>query len=92
MYQDEFTLVLQFLKDAARWLKEKQIDYWQSWLNPPVEFVNWIKEGFEDKEFYLICQATETIGCSDYNGQMNFSGEIEKRLQAMFTRSQQHAT
>ena len=63
MYRDEFTLVLQFLKDAALWLREKQIDYWQSWLNPPAEFVNWIKEGVKNKEFYMICQANEAIGC-----------------------------
>jgi hypothetical protein len=42
--QDKLTLVLQLLKDAALWLQEKKIDYWQNWINPPTEFVNWIKE------------------------------------------------
>jgi hypothetical protein len=36
------------LKDAAIWLGEREIDYWQDWLNPPVEFVCWIQEGFQN--------------------------------------------
>lgn len=61
--QDELALVLQLLKDAALWLQEKQIDYWQDWLDPPAEFVSWIREGFENNEFYLIYRASDAVGC-----------------------------
>lgn len=61
--QNELALILQFLKDAALWLQEKQIDYWQDWLDPPNEFISWIRAGFEDNEFFIICQADEAIGC-----------------------------
>jgi len=60
---DELPLVLQFLKDAAIWIRERNIDYWQGWLDPPSEYVDWITEGFQNNEFYLICQAGEAIGC-----------------------------
>jgi GNAT superfamily N-acetyltransferase len=62
-YQDEFILVLHFLKNSAIWLQERKIDYWQGWLDPSAEFVNWIKDGFENNEFYLIYQENEAIGC-----------------------------
>jgi hypothetical protein len=62
-YQDEFVLVLHFLKNSAIWLQERKIDYWQGWFDPSAEFVNWIKDGFENNEFYPIYQENEAIGC-----------------------------
>lgn len=61
--QDELAIIMQLLKDAALWLREKQIDYWQNWLDPPIGFIRWIQEGFENNEFYMICQADRAIGC-----------------------------
>ena len=51
------------MKQAALWLQKRQIDYWQDWLNPPAKFVNWISEGFQNNEFYLIGQDDKAIGC-----------------------------
>lgn len=62
-YQDELVLVMHFLKDAALWIREKDIDYWQDWLDPPAEFVDWIKNGFKNNEFYLIYQENKIVGC-----------------------------
>jgi len=60
---NEIDLVLQLLKDAALWLHEKQIDYWQDWLNPPPAFINWIQQGFTKHEFYLAYNNEDLIGC-----------------------------
>ena len=60
---DETTIVLQLLKESALWLREKQIDYWQDWLNPPHVFVDWIQRGFQQGEFYLVYHDRDLIGC-----------------------------
>jgi N-acetylglutamate synthase-like GNAT family acetyltransferase len=60
---NDLTEILRFLKEAALWLKMKNINYWQDWINPPDKFINWIKTGFERKEFYLVKQGESIIGC-----------------------------
>jgi ribosomal protein S18 acetylase RimI-like enzyme len=52
--QDELTTALSLLKQAAQRLKDKQINQWGFWLDPPTERINWIKEGFDNNEFYFV--------------------------------------
>ncbi len=59
---NEFGLALELLKNAALWLKSKNIDHWQNWINPSEIYVNWIKEGFELEQFYFILNDKTTIG------------------------------
>ena len=61
-HQDDLPIVLQLLKEAALWLCERGVDYWQDWINPPPVFLNWIQKGFDRDEFYLVYQGTEVIG------------------------------
>lgn len=60
---DELNLVLHLLREAALWLQEKHIDSWQDWLNPPLAFVDWIRQGFQRGEFYFVYQGCDLIGC-----------------------------
>jgi N-acetylglutamate synthase-like GNAT family acetyltransferase len=60
---NDLPTILRLLKEAALWLKLKNINYWQVWINPPDKYINWIKTGFERKEFYLVKQGESTIGC-----------------------------
>ncbi len=50
------------LKEAAQMLQSKNIDQWKFWLNPPIEKIEWIKEGFTKNEFYFITISEEIIG------------------------------
>ena len=50
----ELNVVLDMFKDAADRISKKNIDHWQYWKNPPIEKVNWVKEGLHNKEFYFI--------------------------------------
>lgn len=59
----EFDTVLTLLKEAALWLREKKVDYWQDWISPPEGFVSWIKEGFERGEFFIVELNGEVSGC-----------------------------
>lgn len=34
--KQEINIAFNLLKEAAQWLKEKKINYWQDWHNPPV--------------------------------------------------------
>jgi ribosomal protein S18 acetylase RimI-like enzyme len=52
--QDELSKALSLLKQAAQRLKDKQVNQWGFWLDPPAERINWIKEGFENNEFYFV--------------------------------------
>ena len=60
---EEINTVLLLLKEAALWLREKSIDYWQDWINPPDPFVNWIRQGFDQGQFYMVQSGEKTIGC-----------------------------
>jgi GNAT superfamily N-acetyltransferase len=60
---DEMDKVLLLLKEAALWLREKKIDYWQNWINPAPNFINWIQRGFDNDEFYLAESDGKLSGC-----------------------------
>lgn len=51
---EEIGIGLSFLKSAAELLRSKNIDQWNVWLNPAEENINWIREGFENQEFYFV--------------------------------------
>jgi RimJ/RimL family protein N-acetyltransferase len=51
---EEIDIALSLLKEAAEWMHSKNINQWQFWMNPPAEKVDWIREGFEQKQFYWI--------------------------------------
>ena len=50
---DEINTALELLSQAAIWLREKHIDYWQNWLNPPALHMDWIQQGFDNREFLI---------------------------------------
>jgi ribosomal protein S18 acetylase RimI-like enzyme/GrpB-like predicted nucleotidyltransferase (UPF0157 family) len=60
---DELDLVLLLLKSAALWLRERKINYWQEWIAPPQNFVNWIKRGFAQDQFFMVEREGEIVGC-----------------------------
>ena len=60
---NDIHVVLSLLKEAALWLKSKNIDYWQNWINPQKIYVKWIKKGFENNEFYFAYMNNSIIGC-----------------------------
>lgn len=60
--ENEINTALLMLKEAAKRLQSKNINQWEYWLSPSQEKINWIKEGFQKKEFYFIVQADEIIG------------------------------
>ena len=51
---DELPAALGLLYQAAVWLRDKNIDYWQNWLDPPASHVDWIRQGFERGEFHFV--------------------------------------
>ena len=46
--------VLSLFKSSAEKIAKKGIDHWQYWKNPPIEKVNWVKEGIFNNEFFFI--------------------------------------
>ena len=58
----EIPIVLDLLREAALWLKEHNIDYWQNWINPNEMFISWIKQGFGNNEFFIARYNNEIIG------------------------------
>lgn len=58
----ELDIAFDLLKESAQWLKDKNIDYWQNWHNPTDLYRNWIKQGFEKKQFYFIESDESVIG------------------------------
>ena len=60
--KDNRKLVLEQLKEAAIWLKDHDIDYWQNWHNPSDLHKNWIKEGLKKEQFYGVYEDAQLIG------------------------------
>lgn len=58
---NEINIALNLLNKAALWLKDKSIDYWQNWLNPSDEHIAWIKQGFDNGEFYFVFNSQNAI-------------------------------
>jgi ribosomal protein S18 acetylase RimI-like enzyme len=54
--------IFSLLREAAVWLNNKGIDYWQNWLNPPQKHIKWIQEGIINKEFFLVYNSNELVG------------------------------
>ncbi|APD07830.1 protein-tyrosine-phosphatase [Flavobacteriaceae bacterium UJ101] len=46
--------ILNLLKHAATWLKDDGVDHWRVWLNPTEERLNWMEEGLNKGQFYLL--------------------------------------
>jgi GNAT superfamily N-acetyltransferase len=44
---------LHLLKIAAHRLDANQIEQWKYWIDPPVEKVEWLKNGFQQRQFYF---------------------------------------
>lgn len=60
--EDDLPSVLQFLKNSSIWLRDREIDYWQNWHDPPKVHVNWVQDGLRLQQFYLVRQDGENIG------------------------------
>jgi GNAT superfamily N-acetyltransferase len=60
---DEAGIAFAMLKEAAVWLQQRGIDYWQNWHNPPPSHIKWILNGFDHNEFFFAEQGTEIVGC-----------------------------
>lgn len=58
----QIDIAFNLLKEAALWLQEKKIDYWQNWINPSEHFRNWVKQGFDFGEFYFAVSNNEVVG------------------------------
>lgn len=58
----EIKEALAMLKEAAENLKSRKIEQWEFWLNPTEEKIAWIREGFENGEFYFIIHNDKIIG------------------------------
>ena len=62
---DEIGTGFCLLEEAAAWLGEQGVDLWQEWLwpDPPEHFVSWVKQGFDDNEFYFVYdESGELVG------------------------------
>jgi ribosomal protein S18 acetylase RimI-like enzyme len=55
--------VLALLKSAALWLRERDIDYWQNWLEPPAHHLAWVDEGLVAGQFRIVDVEGAPAGC-----------------------------
>ncbi|MFW6237972.1 MAG: GNAT family N-acetyltransferase [Halanaerobiales bacterium] len=78
--KEEIDTAFSLLREAAEWLREEGIDYWQDWHQPPENLRSWIKEGFDREEFYFAGMDGEIVGMFrlKYSDEM-FWGEENER-------------
>jgi len=58
----ETATALALLRSAATTLQQKGIDQWSIWLDPPVEKIKWVEDGFGNGEFYFIIIKEQVAG------------------------------
>ena len=51
---NELKEALDFFKLASQSLHEKKVSQWNYWVDPPEEKINWVKEGFNNGEFFFV--------------------------------------
>jgi GNAT superfamily N-acetyltransferase len=56
-------MILAFLCSAAVWLRERGVDYWQNWLDPPEHHVAWVEDGLVAGEFRIVESGSRSVGC-----------------------------
>ncbi|HVI48831.1 MAG TPA: GNAT family N-acetyltransferase [Chitinophaga sp.] len=52
--EQELSLILSMLKEAAEAIKNKGLDQWHMWLNPQPGHISWIDEGLKQTEFFIV--------------------------------------
>ena len=52
--KSELEDALHFFKLASQSLSEKQVSQWSYWAEPPEEKITWVKEGFDNGEFFFV--------------------------------------
>lgn len=52
--KSELEEALLLFKMASLSLSEKQVSQWSYWADPPEEKISWVKEGFENGEFFFV--------------------------------------
>jgi ribosomal protein S18 acetylase RimI-like enzyme len=58
----EIDRAFSLLKGAAVWLKDKNINHWQNWLNPLEREIDWVRQGFESNQFYFALFENKVVG------------------------------
>lgn len=58
---DEVYIAMKLLKEAAEWLREKGIDYWQNWHEPEQMHIKWIQNGFNKGQFFFAIDDQDAV-------------------------------
>ena len=61
MDKEDLSLCSKMLREAAQRLKDKNIDQWAYWLNPPQDKIDWVAQGIYDGEFYKVLQDGQVV-------------------------------
>jgi len=51
----EIDLALTLLKEAAENIRAKGLTQWNIWLSPKAEQIKWVRDGFANGEFQIVC-------------------------------------
>ena len=51
---EELEDALMLFKEASRAISRKNLSQWSYWQDPPLEKIEWVRQGFEQGEFYFV--------------------------------------
>ena len=55
--------IFELLREAAVWLRDRGIDYWQNWHAPPPHHVAWVEDGINAGQFRMVEGGGQSIAC-----------------------------
>jgi RimJ/RimL family protein N-acetyltransferase len=58
----EISAAFNLFRDAAVWLKARNIDHWQEWHRPAELYKNWVRDGFENGQFFFVEEVGKIVG------------------------------
>ena len=59
----DYYKVINMFQSAAERINQMAIDHWQYWKNPPLEKIQWVKDGLLNNEYFFVVNTKEeTVG------------------------------
>lgn len=55
--------IFELLREAAVWLRDRGVDYWQNWHAPPPLHVAWVEDGVTAGQFRMVERDERSIAC-----------------------------
>jgi RimJ/RimL family protein N-acetyltransferase len=55
----DMDMALELFRKTSLSLKARNLSQWSYWSNPPMEKIQWVRDGFQRGEFFFVCDESD---------------------------------